>query len=107
MLQIVLKTRVVSLFEISSGLDGSRATSKSVLRLTDKHGRKRVESMDLLAETRRSLADAIRQLKAINAGVPIAKPLTRDQAINIVTEQIGLFESVLRRYGDRGNTNRS
>jgi hypothetical protein len=53
------------------------------------------------------LAAAIRQLEAINAGAPIAKPLTREQAINIVTEQIGLFESVLRRYGGRKNVDRT
>jgi hypothetical protein len=29
--------------------------------------------------------------------------VTREQAVNIVTEQIGLFESVLRRYGGRNN----
>ena len=52
---------------------------------------------------RRYLADA----KVINAGAPIAKPLTREQAINIVTEQIGLFESVLRRYGGGENANRT
>ena len=66
-----------------------------------------METMDLLADTRRALADAIRQLEAINAGVPIAKPLTREEAINVVTEQIGLFESVLRRYGGRGNVTRT
>jgi hypothetical protein len=53
--------------------------------LDAKHGRKRMEPMDLLADTRRYLADAIRQLEAINAGVPIARPLTREEAINIVT----------------------
>ena len=58
-----------------------------------------MEPMDLLADTRRYLADAIRQLAAIEAGAPIAQPLTRDHAINIVTEQIGVFESVVRRYG--------
>jgi hypothetical protein len=62
-----------------------------------------MEPMDLLAETRRHLASAIKQLEAINAGAPIAQPVTREQAINIVTEQIGLFESVLRRYGGRDN----
>ena len=62
--------------------------------------------MDLLADTRRYLAEAIKQLEAINAGAPIAKPVTREQAINIMTEQIGLFESVLRRYGPRENTDR-
>ncbi len=62
-----------------------------------------MEPMDLLADTRRYLADAIRQLAAIEAGAPIAKPLKREEAINIVTEQIGLFESVLRRYGGREN----
>ena len=56
--------------------------------------------MDVLADTRRYLDDATRQLEAINAGVPIAKPLTRDEALNIVTEMIGLFESVLRRHKD-------
>jgi hypothetical protein len=66
-----------------------------------------MEPMDLLADTRRYLADAIRQLAAIDAGAPIAKPLSREEAINIVTEQIGLFESVLRRYGDRNNAQRS
>jgi hypothetical protein len=66
-----------------------------------------MEPMDLLADTRRYLDGAIRQLEAINAGAPIAKPLTRDEAINIVTEQIGLFESVLRRYRDRNNAQRS
>jgi hypothetical protein len=40
-----------------------------------KHGRKLVERIDLLADTRRYLADTIRQLEAINAGDPIAKPL--------------------------------
>jgi len=74
--------------------------------LDAKHGRKRMEPMDLLADTRRYLADAIRQLEVTNAGAPIAEPLTRDQAINIVTEQIGLFESVLRRYGGRENADR-
>jgi len=72
-----------------------------------KHRRKRMESMDLLADTRRYLDDAIRQLEEINAGIPIAEPLTRDEAINIVTEKIGLFESVLRRYRDRDNAQRS
>jgi hypothetical protein len=63
-------------------------------------GRKRMDDpMDLLADTRRYLDAAIKQLAAIEAGAPIAKPLTKEQAINIMTEQIGLFESVLRRYG--------
>ena len=62
-----------------------------------------MKPMDLLADTRRYLASAIKQLEAINAGAPIAEPVTREQAINIVTEQIGLFESVLRRYGGREN----
>lgn len=65
-----------------------------------------MEPMDLLADTRRYLADAIGQLAAIEAGAPIAKPLKRDQAINIVTEQIGLFESVLRRYGGKESGDR-
>ena len=62
-----------------------------------------MEPMDLLADTRRYLAAAIKQLEAINAGAPITKPVTREQAVNILTEQIGLFESVLRRYGGREN----
>jgi hypothetical protein len=65
-----------------------------------------VETMDLVADARRSLAAAVRQLEAINAGVPIAEPLTREQAIEIVTEQIGLFESVLRRHGGGNAGNR-
>jgi hypothetical protein len=72
-----------------------------------KHGITRMEPVDLLAGTRRSLADAIQQLAAIEAGAPIAKPLTREQAINMVTEQIGLFESVLRRCGDGQNARRT
>jgi hypothetical protein len=71
-----------------------------------KHRRTGMEPIDLLADTRRYLDAAIRQLAAIEAGTPIAKPLTREQAINIVTEQIGLFESVLRRYGLRDNADR-
>lgn len=55
-------------------------------------------AVDLLADTRRCLTQAIEQLAAINAGAPIARPLLRKQAVNIVTEQIGLFESVLRQY---------
>ena len=66
-----------------------------------------MEAMDLLADTQRYLDEAIKQLEEINAGAPIAKPLTREQAINIVTEQIGLFESVLRRYGGRKNAHRT
>lgn len=65
-----------------------------------------MEPMDLLADTRRYLAHAIRQLAAIEASAPIAKPMTREEAINIVTEQIGLFESVLRRYGNGNNDQR-
>ena len=65
-----------------------------------------MEPIDLLADTRRYLTDAIRQLAAIEAGAPIAKPLKREEAINIVTERIGLFESVLRRYGGRQNGDR-
>jgi hypothetical protein len=65
-----------------------------------------MEPMDLLVDTRRYLAAAIRQLEAINAGVPIVGPLTREQAVEIVTEEIGLFESVLRRYGGGGNVGR-
>jgi hypothetical protein len=60
-----------------------------------------MEPIDLLADMRRFLSDAISQLEAINAGTPIAEPVTREQAVNIVTEQIGLFESVLRRYARR------
>lgn len=55
-----------------------------------------MEPMDLLAETRRSLADAIRQLAAIEAGAPIARPLKSEHAIDIAAEQIGPFESVRR-----------
>jgi hypothetical protein len=62
-----------------------------------------MEPMDLLAETRRHLDSAVKQLESINAGAPIAQPVTTEQAINIVTEQVGLFESVLRRYAARGN----
>jgi hypothetical protein len=54
-----------------------------------------------------SLADAIQQLAAVEAGAPIAKPLKREQAINIVRAQIGLFESVLRRCGDGQNARRT
>jgi hypothetical protein len=71
--------------------------------LRAKTGGQAMEPVDLLADTRRYLAAAIKQLEAINAGAPIAKPVTREQAVNIVTEQIGLFESVLRRYGGREN----
>ena len=62
-----------------------------------------MEPMDLLAKTRRHLASAVKQLELIDAGAPIAQPVTTEQAINLVTEQIGLFESVLRRYGARDN----
>ena len=62
--------------------------------------------VDILADTRRYLDDAIRQLEAINAGVPIASALTRDEAINVLTEKIGLFESVLRRYRHRVDAQR-
>ena len=68
--------------------------------------RRAMEPMDLLADTRRSLAQAIRQLEAINNGATIAPPLTRDDAINVVTEQIGVFESVLRRYKERDDAHR-
>jgi hypothetical protein len=75
--------------------------------LGGKHWRKCMEPMvDILADTRRYLDDAIRQLEAINAGVPIAGALTRDEAINILTEKIGLFESVLRRYRRRVDVQR-
>jgi hypothetical protein len=68
-----------------------------------KTGVNAIEPMDLLAETRRHLASAVKQLESITAGASVVRPVTTEQAINIVTEQIGLFESVLRRYGARGN----
>jgi len=43
----------------------------------------------------------IRQLAAIEAGAPIAKPLTREEAINIVTEQIGLSECLSEKILNR------
>ena len=46
-----------------------------------------MEPMDLLADTRQYIASAIKQLEAINAGAPIAEPVTREQAINIVTSR--------------------
>jgi hypothetical protein len=60
-------------------------------------GENGMEPMDLLADTRRYLADAIRQLEVINAGAPIAKPLSKEQAITIVTEQIGRVAPIWRR----------
>jgi hypothetical protein len=66
-----------------------------------------MEPIDLLADARQYLAAAIRQLEDINAGAPIAKPLTREQAINVVTKQIGLLESVLRRHGGREGADRN
>ena len=72
-----------------------------------KNRRTGMEPIDLLADTRRYLDAAIRQLAEIEAGVPITRPLTREQAINIMTEQIGLFESVLRRYGSRQHADRT
>ena len=66
-----------------------------------------MEPMDILTDTRRYLDAAIRRLADIEAGAPIAQPLTREEAINIVTEQIGLFESVLRRYGSRRHAERT
>jgi hypothetical protein len=68
-----------------------------------KHEITRMGPMDLLADTRRSLPDPIRQLATTEAGAPVARPLKREQAIDIAAEQIGLFESVLRRYGDGQN----
>jgi hypothetical protein len=62
-----------------------------------------MEPIDLLADTRGYLDSAIRQLAAIEAGAPIVRPLTREEAVNIMTEQIGLFASVLRRYGGRND----
>jgi hypothetical protein len=88
------------------GLIQATGAQIGAMLLNTKDGKTRMEPMDLLADTRRPLADAVRQLAAIEAGALIAKPLTREQAINIVTEQIGLFESVLRRYGGRGNSDR-
>src|SRR5580700_7625858 len=82
---------------------GGRECRPNPTVLHAKTGGQAMEPMDLLADTRRYLAAAIKQLEAINAGAPIAKPVTREQAVNIVTEQIGLFESVLRRYGGRKN----
>ena len=42
-----------------------------------------MEPMDLLADTRRYLDAAIRQLAAIEAGVPITEPLKREEAISL------------------------
>ena len=91
----------------SRSIDAEQPGANFVVPLDATDWRTRMEPMDILADTRRYLDAAIRQLAAVEAGAPIARPLTREEAINIVTEQIGLFESVLRRYGSRQHADRT
>ena len=56
---------------------------------------------DILADTKRYRAEAIQALTAIKNGVPPNSGTSPEEAIQILKENIEIFESVLRRYGWR------
>jgi hypothetical protein len=54
---------------------------------------------DILADTRRYLAEAIRTLDSVKAGAKLAPGMTREEAIQTLGEAIALYEKTLRQYG--------
>jgi hypothetical protein len=58
---------------------------------------------DILADTKRYRDEAISMLKAVKAGAKLAPGMTPEDAIQILQENIALYEKTLRRYGWRDN----
>jgi hypothetical protein len=56
---------------------------------------------DILADTKRYRAEAIKMLQAVKAGARLAHGMSRDEAIQILTENIAQYDRVLHRYGWR------
>ena len=54
---------------------------------------------DILADTRRYRDEAIKTLSDVNGGGLLAAGMTREEAIQILTENIETYEAVLRRHG--------
>jgi len=62
---------------------------------------------DILADTKRYLGEAIVTLAAVRAGARLSPGMTREEAIEILSENIATYEKILRRYGWRDNADRS
>lgn len=58
---------------------------------------------DLIRDIKRYREDALAELQAINAGVPLGEGLSRNDAIKRLNESIAHFETILRRYGWEGD----
>jgi hypothetical protein len=58
-----------------------------------------MEVRDIIRDTERYRDEAVRALRAINAGAPITTGVSRETAIRLLTESIVHYETVLRRYG--------
>jgi len=57
---------------------------------------------DILADTKRYRDEAVKTLAAIHAGTArLAPGMTKENAIQILTENITQYDSVIRRYGWR------
>ncbi len=61
-----------------------------------------MESMaDILADTKRKRAEAIQTLEAVNAGAQLSPGLTREEAIELLNDNIAHYDRVIKRYGWR------
>lgn len=54
---------------------------------------------DILADTRRYRDEAIKTLSDVKGGGLLAEGMTREEAIQILIENIETYEGVLRRHG--------
>src|ERR1700730_8919787 len=62
----------------------------------DKSGALLEPITDILAETARCHAEAIQILEAVESGAELAAGMTREQAVQILTESITFYELMLR-----------
>jgi hypothetical protein len=83
-------------------LTGGRAVPAHVLCLAQMKGGGPLEPItDIIAYTVECRDEAIEILQAVQAGAALATEMTRERAVQMLSESIVFYEQMLRRYGWR------
>jgi hypothetical protein len=70
----------------------------TVAHISEKQGEALLESItDIMAYTMERRDEAIQILEAVQAGAALATGMTRERAVQILTESIVFYEQMLRR----------
>jgi hypothetical protein len=71
----------------------------TVAHISEKQGEALLESItDIMAYTMERRDEAIQILEAVQAGAALATGMTRERAVQILTESIVFYEQMLRRF---------